>query len=86
MFRKTIQLFLAFLPCLLFGQADSIPVKAYIDGNKIKALVNANGLLFYDNEKGGQFLPDSTNRSPIKAAGLWLGGLDPGGNLKMNSF
>ena len=28
-------------------------------------------------------MTDSLGRSPIKAAGLWLGGLDPGGNLKM---
>ncbi|MEO1258169.1 MAG: T9SS type A sorting domain-containing protein [Bacteroidota bacterium] len=67
----------------LDAQPDSIPAKVYMETNNIKALINANGLLFYDYEKGGQFLPDSTSRSPIKAAGIWLGGVDPGGNLKL---
>ncbi len=70
-----------FLPTLLYAQPDTIPAQEYVHGNNIKAIVNANGLLFNDYEQG-QFQPDGTNSSPIKAAGLWLGGLDPGGNLK----
>lgn len=45
-------------------------------------MINSNGLLFNDFERG-RFHPDSTERSPIKAAGIWLGGVDPGGNLKL---
>ena len=80
---KFITPFTFLLPYLLAVQSDSIPAQAYIHSNNINALVNANGLLFYDKEKGGQFLTDSAGHSPIKAAGLWLGGFDPGGNLKL---
>ena len=70
-------------PFFLFSQIDSIPARTYIEGNNIKALINANGLLFYDGEKG-QFLPKQIDGSPIKSAGIWIGGFDLGGNLKVS--
>ncbi len=81
MYLKVTIAILLIAPHFMFAQPDTIPAQEYIHGNNIKAIVNANGLLFNDFEQG-QFLPDGANISPIKAAGLWLGGLDPGGNLK----
>ncbi len=83
MFRIIVSLAVLTLPYLIEAQPDILPAQHYMERNGIKALVNANGLLFYDYDKGGQFLTDSTNRSPIRAAGLWLGGFDKGDNLKL---
>ena len=61
------------------AQPDSLPVSIFLHGNNVKALVHSNGLLFQDQDKG-QFAVDG--QSTIRAAGLWLAGVDPGGNLK----
>lgn len=79
--KKTL-LLLSLLPYFLLAQPSPAPDTAYTSGNGIKALVNANGALFYDFENG-QFFPDESGRSPIHAAGVWLGGTDEGGNLKV---
>ncbi len=81
--KKTL-LLLFLLPHFLQAQPTVIPDTAFTNGNNIKALVNANGALFYDFEKG-QFLPDDSGRSPIRAAGVWLGGTDAVGNLKVSA-
>lgn len=64
------------------------PPTAYttIHANNIKAGLLNGGDLFWDFNDA-QFIPNPTPAGPnpatIFAAGLWLGGLDPGGNLKL---
>ncbi|MBP6811691.1 MAG: T9SS type A sorting domain-containing protein [Saprospiraceae bacterium] len=58
-----------------------------IHGNNIQARILNGGDLFTDLANG-QFLPNPDpnsfeNPSTIFAAGIWLGGIDPGGNLKL---
>lgn len=58
-----------------------------IHGNNIQARILNGGDLFTDLSSG-QFLPNPDpnsffNPSTIYAAGLWLGGMDLGGNLKL---
>lgn len=53
--------------------------------NEIEARIWTNGILFSDAEF--QFNPNPNlpvNPSTIYAASLWFGGIDPGGNLKLN--
>ena len=76
---------LLLVPLFTFGQTDTIPKTAYIEGNKIRAAVNSNGLLFHDLETGnGAFTHEDYPDIPlIKSVGFWAGGIDPSGNLKI---
>lgn len=57
-----------------------------LEGNSIRARLLNGGDLFWDFNEA-QFIPDPTLNGPdpstIFAAGLWVGGLDLGGNLKL---
>lgn len=89
--KKMIPLLL--LPVLLTGsvaaQVCGNP-QAQIDlfGNNIKARILNGGDLFWNFSKG-QFIPNPDGQgngpSTIFNAGLWLGGVDPGGNLKLSA-
>lgn len=76
--------------CLLVrleGQICTSPQSAVdITGKNVQARILNGGDLFTDFNNG-QFLPDPVagggNPSTIFAAGLWVGGVDPGGNLKL---
>ena len=75
---------------LSFAQNCPIP-QAQIDlhGNHVMARILNNGNLF-TNKIDGQFLPNpdpnsAQNPSTIFAAGIWMGGVDPAGNLKLNA-
>ncbi len=61
------------------------PDSAILEINNVKVQVNANGALFTDFTNG-QFiaphLPGEPEISTFRAAGIWIAGLDPGGNLK----
>lgn len=81
-------LFVAWLllvPFFAVSQTDTIPKTAVLNGNKIRAAVNSNGLLFHDLDTGeGAFVSDDYPDIPlIKSVGFWAGGVDPGGNLKV---
>lgn len=71
-----------------FAQICSNPQSQIdIHGNNIKARILNGGDLFTDLNNG-QFIPNpgpvgSASPSTIYAAGLWMGGVDPGGNLKL---
>lgn len=76
---------LLFFPIFIFCQTDTIPKSAVLQGNNIQATVNSNGLLFHDIEtgEGGFFHDDYPDIPLIKSVGFWVGGIDPGGNLKV---
>lgn len=84
--KKTILNLLLFLP-LVGLHAQTCPDGFYdLHHNRIQARFNAGGDLFTDFENG-YFLPDPVagqdNPWTIFAANLWLGGIDPGGNVQM---
>lgn len=59
------------------------PVSAVVNTNEVKAVINSNGALFWDFSDG-QFITPSTGGaelSTMRASGLWIAGLDPGGNI-----
>ena len=62
-------------------------VGTYLHGNNIRAYIPNNGGLFFDGQNGSFQVPYNSNASQqtstIFAGGLWLGGYDSGGNLKM---
>jgi Secretion system C-terminal sorting domain len=81
-----IFLFMVYSACLL-AQLDTTIYGMEINANNIKARINSNGSLFYDYETGqGEFFPNyiqgGTNYTTLNNVGLWMGGLDKGGNLK----
>ncbi|MBV6441547.1 MAG: hypothetical protein EPGJADBJ_03233 [Saprospiraceae bacterium] len=55
-----------------------------LSGNDIQARIQANGSLFSDGSFFYKPNPNANNPSTIYAASLWLGGIDPGGNLKLS--
>ena len=71
--------------CLFAQSPCEIPQKHFIQSNRIGAYVFNDGSLFHNEDKGGFKIPYSGNESPstIGRAYLWLGGFDPGGNLKL---
>jgi hypothetical protein len=76
-----------YLPQLLHAQSCANPQSQIdIQGNNLKARILNGGDLF-TNFNSGQFIPNpvpgGANPSTIYAAGLWLGGLDPAGNLQL---
>jgi hypothetical protein len=76
-----------YLPQFISAQVCANPQSQMdIQGNKLKARILNGGDLFTDFSSG-QFIPNPTpggqNPSTIFTAGLWLGGVDPGGNLKL---
>ena len=85
--RLTITLL--FSLCITFLQAQtnctSPTALVKLEGNNISAMMTNGGDLFWDGF-GAQFIApaqDSVEVATIFATGLWLGGLDPGGNLKV---
>ncbi|MEO1713392.1 MAG: hypothetical protein AAFU60_08665, partial [Bacteroidota bacterium] len=83
-------LLLLLIPLGLFAQDECTSSTAitYLHGNEIRAAINNNGALF--NEGGGDgafFAPynGASTPSTIFTAGFWMGGLDPGGNLKLTA-
>ena len=77
--------FLVLLQISLFGQCPVPSAFEFQDGNQIKALVSNAGNLFNDGS-GGLFIAPANDllpKSTIYTAGLWLGGFDSGGNLKL---
>lgn len=85
-------LFLIFLaPSFTAGQiCPSATSEEFLHGNEIKATITANGSLFNQGNGGdGSFMvPYSGPGSPstIFTSGLWMGGIDPGGNLKLSAI
>lgn len=67
------------------GLSAQTPASATLSVNRIKAQFNANGALFTDFQKG-QFIAPYTPGQPeislLRAAGLWIAGIDPAYNLK----
>ena len=63
---------------------------AEINANNIKTRINSTGLLFSNGFDAKFQVPyvDNDSPAPIFAGGLWMGGLDPGGNIHYaeNSF
>ncbi len=64
------------------GLVAQMPDHAWLEANRIRARINADGRLFCDDHAGAFFVSkDDTMITLVRAVGLWLGGLDPAGNL-----
>jgi hypothetical protein len=74
-----------------FSQTQCAPAQAYLafNANNIRTFLSPNGSFCYDptSFEAGFEVPYSpgnpSNPATIFASGLWLGGLDPAGNLKL---
>lgn len=57
------------------------------DVNNVRARLNNGGDVWWDRSDGNYIVPkvanDETPVSSLYAGGVWLGGIDPGGNLKV---
>lgn len=62
------------------------PAAATLAVNRVQATVLNDGRFFTDGQTGqfiAPYAPGQSTPSLLRGAGLWLAGLDPGGNLKM---
>lgn len=62
------------------------PATNTLSANRINATVLNDGRLFTDGQTGrflAPYVPGGNTSSLLKGTGLWLGGLDAGGNLKL---
>lgn len=80
---KTHSIFLVLIIALsnvLFAQTDF----ETFDGNNIKTVFSPDGVFFWDLNDGRFQVPiDSPDLNSIFSGGLWLGGIDDGGQLKV---
>ena len=80
---------LSLLVCLISGMpifSQDCPVPAagtYLNGNNIRALIRCGGSLFFDGNDAQFQVPVPGPTHTIFAQGLWLGAVDPAGNLKL---
>lgn len=65
-----------------FTQITDTIAHQTIEVNNIKFTVRADGLLFADQGEGG-FVHQPSGMDLLDGVGLWMGGLDPAGNLKI---
>ena len=76
-----------FVTTTIYAQFDCVtPQKHLIKSNRIGAYVWNDGSLFHDDSDAGFYFPyveQGPNISTIYSAALCIGGLDPGGNLKV---
>ncbi len=85
---QMLVLFFLFPPVLLFTQDCAHPTAiTLLNTNNVRALLPGAGSLWWDGLDGGYFFPndDTPGNGPIAiyAGGLWMGGFDPAGNLKV---
>ncbi|MCC6723957.1 MAG: T9SS type A sorting domain-containing protein [Saprospiraceae bacterium] len=67
-----------------FSQACAVSTGiAHLDVNNARVILQASGDFFWDRSDGGYFVPKTDNVATMFSGGLWLGGFDPGGNLKI---
>lgn len=87
MIKSTLSLLLLFACTAIIAQVCTTPQSQIdLEGNSIRARLLNGGDMFWDLNDA-QFIPDPSPNGPdpatIFAAGLWVGGVDPGGNLKL---
>ena len=80
---------LFFLPFLIYlnAQCDPPLVMTDLNVNNVKARLLTGGDLWWDRDNAGYFTPKNhpDNVAAIFTGGLFIGGLDPGGNLKVSA-
>ena len=71
---------------LLAQDCETPKALVILKGNNIAAPISNSGDLFRNAGRFGQFIvpaEDPDRKATIRATGLWLGGFDPAGNLKV---
>lgn len=84
--KQTCLLVIWALTIKLIPLGAQAPVSAVIESGNVKALVQSNGALFWDFSNGqfiAPYVPGQAEISLMRASGVWLSGLDPGGNIKL---
>jgi len=95
-FRKNIFMRRFIIPLILLVSnfTSAQPPTAWqwdetVNGSHLSANISNNGQLFTKNGEGYFKIPftgpDQPSPTTIRKAGLWIGGLDPGGNLKISA-
>jgi hypothetical protein len=80
----TLALFALLLHSVMLAQCELPETIRYLHGNAIRAAVTTGGDMFWDGRDAQFSLPTLEGQpSTIFAHELWLGGVSPGGTLKM---
>ncbi|MEM1218845.1 MAG: hypothetical protein AAGH79_08025, partial [Bacteroidota bacterium] len=85
MVKQLLSVYLV-LVCLVtsIAQPEPVPITGTMATNQVKVKFQSNGYLFSDYEAGkfiAPYVPGAPEKSLIQGSGLWIAGLDPGGNL-----
>lgn len=62
---------------------DNAITQTNMDINNVRARLTTGGDVWWDNTEGRYIVPKSGDVSSLFAGAVWLGGVDPGGNLKV---
>lgn len=84
--RQTCLLIITAIAGMAFQLAAQAPASAVLQSGNVKAVVNSNGALFWDFSNGQFIAPYASGQNEVsllKASGIWLSGLDPGGNIRL---
>ncbi len=85
MTRISTRVLILLLSCTLYLQAQE-PDHGILNANKILTTMSSNGMMFFSDDDEGYFIgpnvPGADAASTIFASNLWIGGLDPAGNLR----
>ncbi|MGB4971636.1 MAG: T9SS type A sorting domain-containing protein [Cyclobacteriaceae bacterium] len=88
--KKILLFLIVFMFCtdISYSQACAISTDtAHLDVNNARIILQPSGDFFWNRNYEGFYVPkvdpSQTHTSIIFAAGLWLGGVDAGGNLKI---
>ncbi|MEO1263044.1 MAG: T9SS type A sorting domain-containing protein [Bacteroidota bacterium] len=83
-----LALLFSFPSLMIYGQNCSATAITNLDINNVDATMLQGGAFWWDFNDGAYIVPkDNPDRvSAIFAGGLWFGGFDPGGNLKVKAI
>lgn len=76
---------LQFAAGVLISQNCQATAQVDLDANAVRARLPNGGSLWWDFNNAGYIVPKSSGVASIFTGGIWIGGLDPAGNLKLSA-
>ena len=85
LFYNTLVLLFLSSPFTLSAQCTIPTAHTFLDANNVKAGLMQGGSLWWNGENAEYYFPNPSpdSTATLFAGGLWMGGFDPAGNLKM---